>query len=807
MDSPRRLRDSAVKNAETTFPPRGRRWAFRLIAIALPLVLLALVELALRVAGYGAPTAFALKRTIAGEEVFVDNQRFTERFFPPGLSRSPQPFLFAAEKPKNTTRIFVFGESAAMGDPEPSFGFARMLESLLKQSYPERNFEVLNAGITAINSHVIRDIARDLAPRQGDVWIIYMGNNEVVGPFGAGTIFGAQTPSLGFIRATLAFKKLRLGQWLDDLRHRLTRKSKPATWEGMEMFLKQQIAADDPRMAKVYAHFEANLRDIIETGAKAGAKVVLSTVASNLKDCPPFASLHGRGFSATNEWRKWYEAGTAAGAQTPEAAEAFAKAAALDDRHAELQFRLARLHLPSSPAKAAEHFRAARDLDGLRFRADTRIDEIIRNIAKQRNVPLLDAVALAGERSTNAIAGNEFLLEHVHFNFAGNHLIAGALADSVAGLLGLRAAGRAGSDVVMKQLAFTTWDELQLAEEMIKRFGQPPFTHQLDHAPRMAAWEARRDALKQKWSAPAFEDAVQTYRGAISNAPNDWSLRENFARLLQNIGEPAESEQQWRAVTKLMPHYAPAYYSLADTLDAQGKSAEALENFRRALRLKPDSVEARNGIGLILAGQGKREEGIAEIRKALAKKPDFAEARVNLGQMLAEQGQVEQARVQYEAALKYNSNSAAAHINLGKLLAQEGNHALAARHYLDALRINPQNAIAHYNLGNALTATGAGARAEAHFAEAVQHNPQFAEARYNLALHLAKRGQNEEALAQFAEVVRLKPTFAEAHFNYGVALAKSRRFDEAAQSFETVLRLQPDNEPARRFLEQARRAR
>ena len=46
--------------------------------------------------------------------------------------------------------------------------------------------------MTAINSHAILPIARECARRDGDLWIIYMGNNEMVGPFGAGTVFGSR---------------------------------------------------------------------------------------------------------------------------------------------------------------------------------------------------------------------------------------------------------------------------------------------------------------------------------------------------------------------------------------------------------------------------------------------------------------------------------------------------------------------------------------------------------------------------------------------------------------------------------------
>jgi tetratricopeptide (TPR) repeat protein len=791
-------------------PPAAQRhkWRFRIAALLLPLALVALLEVVLRWVGYGYPTAFALKANVRGNEVFVDNAQFSRRYFPRGLDRSPPPFRFAAHKPANTTRIFVFGESAAMGDPQPSYGFARILELLLRNGYPERKFEVINAGVTAINSHVIRDIARDLAPRQGDIWIIYMGNNEVVGPFGAGTVFGAQTPSRALIRAQLAFKKLRVGQLAEDLRYRIGGRSRPRTWEGMEMFLKQRVRMDDPRLAKVYQHFEANLRDIIETGSRAGARIVLSTVASNLKDCPPFASMHAREFRNTNQWELAYNEGVERQREiNPRLAlESFARAAALDDRYAKLQFRLGRCALELGRTnEAAKAFGLARDLDALRFRADTQINKIIAAQAAAHKLKLVDAADVVNRQSTNGIAGDEFLFEHVHFNFEGNYLLASVLADAVAGAEGRvpsRAAQRLTGEECARRLGFTTWDQLQLADEMVRRFQQPPFTDQLDQAARLGRWESRRDDLRNRWQPDGFEPAVQMYRQALTDAPDDWVLHENFAKLLQNLGEPKQAEQEWRAVVELMPHYAAACYSLADVLDGQGKTGEALEYFHRALRTKPDSVEARNGIGLALANQGRRREAMEQYRRALAQRPDFAEARVNFGQLLAEQGEEEQAKAQYMLALRYSSNSAAAHINLGKLLAKENKYPEAIQHYRAALRINPKNAIAHYNLGNALSALG-DPEATDHFAAAVNCNPRFAEARYNLGLQFAKQNRTQEALAQFAEAVRLNPDFADGHLNYGVALAKSRRLEEAIREFETVLRLDPGSPAAKKFLEQA----
>jgi hypothetical protein len=47
------------------------------------------------------------------------NLFFPAPFFPPGMIKTPQAYAIPAEKPQGTFRIFVLGESAAMGDPDP----------------------------------------------------------------------------------------------------------------------------------------------------------------------------------------------------------------------------------------------------------------------------------------------------------------------------------------------------------------------------------------------------------------------------------------------------------------------------------------------------------------------------------------------------------------------------------------------------------------------------------------------------------------------------------------------------------------
>ena len=292
---------------------RWSLWRGRLLlAIGAPILLFGLLELALRLFGIGYPTAFLLRQTHNGQAVLVPNHQFGWRFFGPQLARPVEPFVLARTRSPGTVRIFVFGESAAEGDPYPPSGLPRLLDSLLSLRHPGVRFEVVNAAMTAINSHSILPIARDCAKAEGDLWVIYMGNNEAVGPFGAGSIFGPQTPALPLIRGNLALKTTRTGQWLSAAQQRLRNTvSESSEWGGMAMFLGQQVLADDPRTARGYEHFERNLNDILEAGRRAGVGIVLSTVAVNLKDCAPFGSAHRVNLSEGDQtkWEKIYQLG------------------------------------------------------------------------------------------------------------------------------------------------------------------------------------------------------------------------------------------------------------------------------------------------------------------------------------------------------------------------------------------------------------------------------------------------------------------------------------------------------------------
>ena len=198
---------------------RRKLWCFRLlVAIGVPLVFLGMLELILRLVGFGYPTGFLLPSERDGQKVLVQNNQFGWRFFGAPWLEYPNPFAFPRSKAPTPFASSFLANRPRWAIPQPRFGLPRMLQAMLKLRYPGTHFEVVNAAMTAINSSVILPIARDCTALDADIWVIYMGNNEVVGPFGAGTVFGQQAPPLPLIRANLALKTTRVGQLIDTLR-------------------------------------------------------------------------------------------------------------------------------------------------------------------------------------------------------------------------------------------------------------------------------------------------------------------------------------------------------------------------------------------------------------------------------------------------------------------------------------------------------------------------------------------------------------------------------------------------------------
>lgn len=687
-----------------------RLWLFRVIALTvIPALLFLLLELGFRIAGYGYPTDAMIRYKMNGRVFYCDNVKFCWRFFPKEIAREFNPLKISSVKSENVYRIFVLGESAAQGEPDGAFGFGRVLQVILQDRYPGINFEVIVAATAAINSHVVVEIAKDCAQHEPDLFIIYLGNNEVTGPYGAGTVFAPLSPSLSVIRTGIAVRAARLGQMLTSLTEWVgIPKGRPKAWRGLEMFLDKQIRADDRHLETVYRYFRRNLEDIVQIGRSSRAKSIVCTVGSNLKDNPPFASLH-RSDLNEQEKAKWdnlyaqaveYESA----ARYAEAVENYLAAAEIDGSYADLQFRLGRCYWALQDYDAArQRYIQARELDTLRFRADRRINEIIRDVANSwagKGVYLADAIKTFESNSPYETAGDELFYEHVHLNFKGNYLLAKTVFEKVEEVIPqwvkVHRADNASTltqDECAQRLAYTEWDQYVIADEVLNRFiRKPPFTNQLYHEERLRMMEEKLKTLKANITPDALEKAAAQYRQAIQNAPQDVYLRWKYGRLLaEDLKDYKTAAEQFKLVRNSIPHSYVMYNTLGSVLRATGDLDAAIANYLTAIRIKPTCGDAHYYLGWIYQKRGKIKKAEKHYSKATRFWPDSAIAYNSLAEVLYQQERIKEAAEVCRKGIVFIPDSSLLHFSLGLLLHKQGHKEAAIKELYVTLELDPNS--------------------------------------------------------------------------------------------------------------------
>jgi tetratricopeptide (TPR) repeat protein len=700
---------------------RLRLWVFRLLAAVLvPLLLLGLLELGLRIFGYGFNPAPIIPCSLNGRRFYCDNYKFPWRFFPRVLSRDFDPFLFPAKKSENTIRIFILGGSAAQGVPDGSFSFSRILEAMLREAYPSLKFEVINTALTAVNSHVALPLARACVRHQADLLIVYMGNNEVVGPYGPGTVFSPFSSSLGLIRFNIALKTLRLGQLIGALFQAVSPgKNAPRVWRGMEMFLQRQVPADDAQLNVVYRHFKKNLEDIRLAAQGRGCPIIFCTVGSNLKDCPPFASQHRLDLSAARleEWEGLYRRAIQEEALADSAAAVgdYLSAAAIDPSFADLYFRLGRIYWQSGDyEQSRQSFLKARDLDTLRFRADSAINRCLRETAAGREaegVYVADIENTFAAESVGGIPGQELFLDHVHMNFRGNTLIAQALFSQIASLLPGKmkrsvrpAAGVPSAETCAAKLAYGDWDRYQVAAEMLDAYFQdPPFTNQLDHAAQISKMEQELAGLRARLTPDVLRESAAQYDRAIGQWPEDWWLHWKYAQLLSlGLSKDREAVDQYRAVARLVPHSFRGYYGMGlmqvRLHDAEGATTSCL----KALAINPAKAEVQNALALAYQLRDWPDKAEARFKKAIALQPYYGTAYANLAQLYARGHRLPEAVAVCRRGLEVVPDSPELSLALADSLSQMGRREEAIAELKKAQSRDPRNEAVNRKLNEML---------------------------------------------------------------------------------------------------------
>ena len=452
----------------------------------------------------------------------------------------------------------------------------------------------------------------------------------------------AAAPPLPLVRAAVAVRGTRLGQLVGSVARAagksLGRGQPPGAWHGMEMFLEQQVRRGDPALERTYRNYEGNLADTCRLARRAGVPVVLSTVAVNLRNCGPFASLHAASLSAADRARwdaLFAEAVRLEGeGRWAEAADALQKAAEIDPEHAETAYRLGRCEARlGRDADARRHLELARDLDTLRFRADTRTNAIVREVARREGgVRLVDAEERLGAQSPQGAPGDESFLDHVHLTFHGNYLLGVALLEQVREAL---------PDGVRRQGSGRPVAGRRGGRAPARLHGARPLPHRRDHAAapaRRAVHEPARprragEALRRRDRAPAdhgdsgaVDAAVREYEQALAGGRAHWSVRERYATIEKRIGNAAAAAAQWEILTRQLPQYPTFQLQLSRALRDTGRFAEARAALQKVLDYQPDAPVTLVELARLELAQGRVAEATSAARRAVSLDPRDANA-------------------------------------------------------------------------------------------------------------------------------------------------------------------------------------
>ena len=367
---------------------------FYIVIITLPYLLLALLEVALRLFSYGSDLSLFVPSS--DSKYYEINRNVSERFFSKLEHTTPLNEFILRNKPANGYRIFVLGESTVQGFPyDANLAFTRILQRRLQDAFPDRTIEVINLGLTAINSYTLLDFADEILDQKPDAVLIYTGHNEYYGALGVASMESGSIPRwLKMLH--LKFVHLRTYQLIQNSIGGFYRLIHPMTTDEAKATLMEKMVGKKlvPFNSKMYLEgleqFSDNMSELLKKVNQRHVPVIISDLVSNEKDLPPFQSLQYGIY--------------------PRADSVYSNAKILEAQHL---FE-----------KAKTEYEMAKDLDVIRFRAPEDINRIIIHLADSLGTYFVSLKTLFEKYSSHGIIGDNLMTDHLHPNVDGYFLMA-----------------------------------------------------------------------------------------------------------------------------------------------------------------------------------------------------------------------------------------------------------------------------------------------------------------------------------------------------------------------------------------------
>jgi tetratricopeptide (TPR) repeat protein len=419
------------------------------------------------------------------------------------------------------------------------------------------------------------------------------------------------------------------------------------------MAKEQSILFDSPLYRKTIDIYKANLLDVIRWAQDKKVPVLLGTLASNIKDQPPFASVHPDDVdefsfnTGMTEARRLMEQGSCREAlaifsdlmiKSPTYALTYYYAGKCEERLGNYE-------------KARSNYRLARDYSAVRFRASSEINETVRELAQNEGVFLARVKSEIERLTPQKIIGKTFMLEHVHLTLEGYFIVGKIFAEAILeeGLL-----SRAPETPASSKSDRYFWDrravtpvDMRMAEYRMEILmsGWPFKSHYRyltlnDIKPGSKVDQVALDGLKGKldyWgvhlamaqyydSQKDFDAALAETRALVTAFPKSWRSHKAMGMAFVAAKRFDEALPHLIRVTEAADD-AFAYKWAGTILLVQRRQGQAIPYLRKSLRLEPGDAQTRYNLGSAYASTGQRDRALKELEGVLAKDPGFPGAR------------------------------------------------------------------------------------------------------------------------------------------------------------------------------------
>ncbi len=415
---------------------------FKAGAVCLPFLIVLAVECLMRLNGLGGYPAFIRKAGLlkSGETLhIVEPAAFKPYFFVnpdrPGYTEQSNLVM---PKPDQVVRIFVVGESAAKGYPQPrNLSLSAFMQEMLQSVWPDRKVEVINLGTTAVASFPLTYQVRDALKFDPDLFVFYVGNNEFFGAYGTGSINAAGTLPPWALRTLRTLRGFAIVQWVNDRIHQ----GKKSNQTLMEEMMGQVVIPESSRLREAAGrNLSVFLGNMLDQTTAAGIPSIVCTTASNESGLAPLGEddVTGLDQGQLSEIQSCLREGLAQlPAHPADALPLFKRAVELAPHHATAHFLTGRSLVALGDIQGARNsFLAARDLDTMPWRPISGTESAIRLAARQRNAVLCDMAELFRQESREGATGWALMDDHVHLSLTGQVRAARLLVASMEQLPG-----------------------------------------------------------------------------------------------------------------------------------------------------------------------------------------------------------------------------------------------------------------------------------------------------------------------------------------------------------------------------------